>query len=52
MSDTYVWYSPKRNRILIVPIPECREYKSCRWDKCAMFFGVRPNEPFFFMGEL
>lgn len=49
---TYVWYSPRSNAIKLMPLAECREYKSCRWDKCYFVSNEDLKNPFFFIGEL
>lgn len=47
-----VWYSPSSNELLIMPFGECREYKSCRWDKCYFVKITNLNHKYYYIGEL
>ena len=52
----YLWYSPEFDKLNLIPLPKCKEYKTCRWDKCYIlkFQGrnfVRSIK-FYYIGEL
>lgn len=34
---SYIWYSPELDLIQVWPVPICREFKTCRWDKCSLW---------------
>lgn len=48
----WVWYSPQRNEIRLFGVPECKETKRCRWDKCWLAVITKPKTNYFYIGEL